>query len=157
MERLKNNITTRIDIDEETGCWNFNGCIQSNGYGRITFKRKTMGAHRWSYEAFNGEIPNGFDVCHRCDNKRCVNPSHIFVGTRKVNIVDAKEKGRVANGEKLPQTKVFGERLSEMLSRITRGDKYIDIARDFNMTPQNVGKIAIKNNIRRNKSCLHEA
>lgn len=157
MERLKNNITTRVDIDEETGCWNFNGCIQSNGYGRITFKRKTKGAHRWSYEAFNGEIPVGLDVCHRCDNRKCVNPSHLFVGTRKVNMVDAKEKGRVANGEKLPQAKVFGEKLAEMLLRITSGDKYIDIARDFNMTPQNVGKIAIKNNIRRNKSCLHGA
>ena len=52
MVDAKKRIAGKIDIDLKTGCWNWNGCIQSNGYARVTYKRKTMGAHRLSYMAF---------------------------------------------------------------------------------------------------------
>lgn len=154
MNRLKKNIIAKVEIDRVSGCWNFTGCVQGNGYARMTYQRITQGAHRWSYLAFVGVIPDGLDVCHSCDNRRCVNPSHLFVGTRKENMEDASAKGRLASGSCLPQTKIYGGQLSVVISRIVRGDKYSEIASDFGITPQGVGKIAIKNGIRRNKSCL---
>lgn len=153
MDRLKKSIITKVLIDPETGCWNFLACTQSNGYGRLTFRRKTQGAHRWSYIAFIGQIPDGIDVCHRCDNRRCVNPSHLFLGTRKENMQDAKSKGRVATRTSLPQAKLSESQVVELLVRARSGEKYIDIAADFNITRHSVGKIAINNGIRRNRSC----
>lgn len=83
------------------GCWEWTGCIQGNGYGRVRTNGRTHYTHRLAYEHFHGEIPPGNDVCHRCDNRRCCNPDHLFTGTRLDNMKDAKTKGRVAAGEQL--------------------------------------------------------
>lgn len=79
------------------GCWIWEGAAKSSeGYGSF-FTRKLMratSAHRWSYEHYIGEIPEGLFVCHRCDNPGCVNPDHFFIGTAKDNNDDKMRKGR---------------------------------------------------------------
>jgi len=103
---IQTKIKQMSEIDPETGCWNWTRCIQSNGYGRIRHAGITHHAHRASYTAFKGSIPAGMDVCHKCDNRRCVNPDHLFTGTRKDNMQDAVAKGRQAKGFDLPITKL---------------------------------------------------
>ena len=84
------------EIDKKTGCWNWTGSKNGiNGYGRITVEGKSYCAHRVSYELFVGIIPNGYNVCHKCDNPVCINPDHLFVGTRSDNMQDASNKGRI--------------------------------------------------------------
>lgn len=83
----------------DTECWEWQGHLHANGYGRLTNKRKTQYAHRFMYESFYGEIPEGMDVCHKCDNRKCVNPNHLFLGSRKDNMRDAMIKGRLQRGE----------------------------------------------------------
>jgi hypothetical protein len=63
-------------------------------YGRMKFRRRTQMAHRVSYIVNFGEIPKGLFVLHRCDNPLCVNPLHLFLGTKRDNIIDAIKKGR---------------------------------------------------------------
>lgn len=86
------------------GCMEFLGCVQSNGYARATVRRKTDGAHRHIYRLLKGEIPDGMDVCHQCDNRKCINPAHLFLGTRERNMKDAQAKGRL--GVKLIRSEV---------------------------------------------------
>ena len=74
--------------------------IQNNGYGQFTFrdtKTHTVTAHRMSYTVFNGTIPDGLLVLHKCDERICVNPAHLFLGTQKDNIQDMHAKGRHKN------------------------------------------------------------
>jgi hypothetical protein len=94
-------IKMRCQINSRTGCWEWLGCKQSNGYGRIRFAGKTDYVHRAMYQEAKGEIADKMDVCHRCDNRICANPDHLFLGTRLENMRDAVAKGRQAKGERL--------------------------------------------------------
>jgi len=78
----------------ETGCWLWLGHLHGSGYPRLKINKKNKSAHRYSYEAFVGPIPDGLLVCHKCDVPSCVNPAHLFVGTHKDNARDMMQKGR---------------------------------------------------------------
>lgn len=78
-------------------CWEWQGDLHPNGYAYTTKyeNRKKSHVHRISYEIFKGEIPKGLYVCHSCDNRKCINPQHLWIGTAKENMQDAKNKGRL--------------------------------------------------------------
>lgn len=78
-------------------CWEWTGYVMPNGYGTFGRGRAIEGkvyAHRFAYEALVGPIPVGQHVCHRCDNRRCVRPDHLFLGTQRDNMRDMVAKGR---------------------------------------------------------------
>lgn len=108
-------------VDEKTACWNIitgfdNGC----GYKYITcYSEKTKGskripAHRMSYIAFNGDIPKGKSIMHSCDNRSCVNPDHLSIGTRSENTQDMLEKGRGNTGKGLPIKRLSDDQIREI-------------------------------------------
>ena len=90
--RLLKNI--KIDKIDKNECWNWTASCFSDGYGKIYFKGKRMGSHRASYEVFKRHIPYTRIVCHKCDNIKCINPDHLFLGSQSDNIKDKNNKGR---------------------------------------------------------------
>ena len=79
------------------GCWNWTQSLNTHGYGIVWFGGKMLLAHREAYELFIGPIPAGQWVCHTCDNRRCCNPKHLFLGTVLDNNRDTSQKGRFWN------------------------------------------------------------
>jgi hypothetical protein len=86
----------RYKSPSESGCIEWSGTKMSNGYPVLRINGKTQLAHRLSYEEANGEIPDGLFACHKCDNRGCVNPGHIFIGTHEDNMRDMGMKKRSA-------------------------------------------------------------
>ena len=82
------------EVDEEKGCWIWQGFFHPEGYGYINYKHSCTPAHRVSYILTKGPIPDGLFVCHHCDNRKCVNPEHLYVGTVQDNNNDRVLRGR---------------------------------------------------------------
>ena len=85
---------SKVKVAGENDCWEYSGSLNSTGRGAFSIGRKNIKAHRFAYELANGKIPSGMCVCHHCDNGKCCNPKHLFLGTMKDNVADMIKKGR---------------------------------------------------------------
>lgn len=89
-----------------SGCWQWTASVYWDGYGQIGLNGKKLKAHRVSYEQYKGTIPSGMQVLHKCDNRRCVNPDHLFLGTLDDNMKDMVAKKRSPHGTRNGMSKL---------------------------------------------------
>lgn len=84
-----------IRVKKTSACWIWIGYSKNGRYGHCSVKGKSKPAHVHHWEARRGLVPEGFEVCHRCDNPRCVRLGHLFLATHRDNILDASKKKRL--------------------------------------------------------------
>ncbi len=117
----------KIDIDWNTGCWNWIGGKSSNQYGYISVGQKNegmVGSHQFAYEYFNNtKIPTRLFVCHSCDNKKCCAPHHLWLGTNKDNMHDASIKNRMTHGNRHYRAKLTDDKVRSIRSEYIKHDK----------------------------------
>ena len=119
----------------ESGCQIWIGATVA-GYGVLQIGGKVKYAHRLSWEARNGPIPNKLFVCHRCDIRPCINPDHLFLGTDLENIADM-----VAKGRHHPPTPRYALNKSDALLAKMMTGSYRSIARKFHVSHATISKI----------------
>lgn len=131
-------------VSRTRGCWLWKGAASSYGHMGGGDGR-TLDAHRVAWELAHGPIPTGLWVLHRCDNPKCVNPSHLFLGTRSDNMRDAFEKGRGAiprhYGAEVKGAKLTDERVREIRLLACSGMSQSELARRFGVCQTNISRI----------------
>lgn len=138
--------------EPNSGCWLWTGVMAPSGYGHFRMgtdpREPQVGAHRASWILHHGSIPKGMMVCHRCDNRLCVNPDHLFLGSAKDNMRDAASKGRMnwknpqrpglPRGERHHSSKLKGENVIAIRASKKKG---IELAAEYGVAPITISRI----------------
>ncbi len=116
------------------GCWLWMGYLYSNGYGCVNFKRKGYLAHRISYMHFKGPIDSNREIMHSCQNRSCINPNHLSLGTHQQNMAEMKLLNRHAHGERAGGSKLTEKEVIEILTLLEDDIKISVIAKIYNVS-----------------------
>ncbi len=161
-EKIIQRFMENVDVFQSPeNCWEWQGPMLWNGYGKMDVCAKMHRAHRISYVIHNGEeIPDGMVIMHTCDNRRCVNPLHLKLGTQIENLADCKKKGRLCQGQRRSEiqkrvsnkgeshyrAKLTKEDVLVILKLLKEGNSLNSIAKKFNMNHGAIRGIKIGRN-----------
>ena len=124
-------------VEKTDSCWLWTGARNKLGYGIVSIHaKKHMLAHRVAWLFTHGDIPGGMILCHRCDTPRCVRPEHVFLGTRKDNMQDARRKALPRAGMKLTESQAM-----DIINRLISWEKVVSVARATGVSPQMITRI----------------
>lgn len=143
MASLKERLWNLSATNSENACIEWIGYRTALGYGRVAHEGRAIAAHRASWTVHNGEIPEGMCVLHRCDNRACINPSHLFLGTQAENMADMKAKARRRGvGGARGFAHQFAKATPEMVAEIRAyAGKQADMVRKFGLSRPTVSRI----------------
>lgn len=131
----------KVKVKDPCVCWEWTAALHSAGYGVIGTtllgKGEKYYAHRVSWEWHFGGIPTDLFVCHHCDNRRCVNPGHLFLGSPKENMEDMARKGRHVGARRLSDYQVV-----DIRQRFSNGCPALKLATEYNVTDQHIRALA---------------
>jgi|YNPBryBLVA2012_1023415.scaffolds.fasta_scaffold20208_3 hypothetical protein len=132
------------DAHSDSGCREWQGCSLPKGYGKLRVRGRDFLAHRMAFFIATGTDPGNLCVLHRCDNPRCCNPEHLFLGTVSENNADMKRKGRQARGERLPQCKFTDSTVAQLRTLEPQlGIPRSRLARHFGISPSHASAILL--------------
>jgi hypothetical protein len=132
----------------EDACWIWIRSVDTSGYGALKVGGKKVNAHRYSYELTYGAIPEGMEICHKCNNRLCVNPNHLYAGTRRQNVADMIAAGNF--GLRTPSPKRGTDNYHAVLTEVEvldiyerawSGESQVQIAREYSVSKHTISAI----------------
>lgn len=131
------------NVIKKEGCWNWKRDINAKRYVKAYYLGHNIGAHRASWILHKGQIPEGMYVLHKCDNPRCTNPEHLFLGTPLDNMQDKTRKGRskYLRGSEKCEAKLDEKKIKKIRNLLKLGVTATRIAKDFNVCRQTISDI----------------
>lgn len=123
IQNVSERLPKRSKANLITGCIEWQGAYGHNGYGLTKYEKKMVGTHRLAWILAFGPIPEGMCVLHRCDNRKCTNVDHLFLGTIQDNIIDKTHKDRQAKGSKNGNAKLSAPKV-KMIRKLHRTGRY---------------------------------
>lgn len=132
-----------VEIKSKDECWNYKGPKLSGGYGLFILNGKRIVASRLAYELSFGRIPDGMQVCHRCDNPPCCNPHHLFIGTSKDNAIDKIKKGRGVDnkGDRHGMAKLSTSSITDIIEMKKNGITQTEISKSLSVNQSTISRI----------------
>ena len=130
------------------GCWLWTGAVSSTGYGWASLHGRTWRAHRLAYLLAVGDIPAGKFVLHKCDERRCINPGHLYLGDQDANMADMVMKGRQNRGESVNTAKLTRAEASEVKRLHKAGRSVRSLSHRFGVTRRAIQLIVTGRNWR---------
>jgi hypothetical protein len=143
---------SKVRVGRRSECWPFTGSTNKFGHGKLKLEKTRLDkpAHIIAYELFNGDVPDGLQVQHTCDNARCCNPFHLYAGTQKQNVADMHSRGRwklkastSRKGENNPRAHLTNNQVIEIKRRIAGGETNVGIAKDFQVSHGTISLIRL--------------
>jgi hypothetical protein len=134
-------------VDNSAGddaCWLWTGSKSRKGYGDMGWRGRVRKTHRIAYEITHGEFPAEMQVLHSCDNPRCVNPAHLWLGTNQDNMDDMNRKGRgrFPSGEQHGNHKLTDQQVAEIRARYANGEtNKTKLGAEYGVTRANIYRI----------------
>ncbi len=135
--KIRSKIQFYSQIDKSNECWEWSGTLNMGGYGK--YRGINASKVMWEYEY--GKVLNGLQVCHSCDNRKCVTPSHLFLGSIADNMADKVKKNRQAKGSKIGSSVLDEEQVYQIRKIRLEGKKYKEICEIFQIDFYMVRKI----------------
>lgn len=129
-------------VDEETGCWKWQGSLNKDGYGQIRVNNKMLSSHRFSYDYFIGNLNPELEICHNCQDRSCVNPNHLRQDTKSSNMIDCLNIG------KLYFQKLTYDQIVEIKNKLKNNyyGQINDLAKEYNVGRHTISRIKTNKN-----------
>lgn len=148
-KNIKEKILDNITIDPITNCWNWKRCHIPGGYGQVRWNGQRHLVHRLAYEAWKEKIPlsgQRLCICHKCDNPKCCNPDHLWVGTDADNVKDCINKNRNQSyqeitGENNMHSKLNNIQVLMIRQKHEAGNTTAELVKEFNVTDNHIRNI----------------
>lgn len=137
----KSRFWAKVNIRASYECWEWTGGTTPHGYGRCSPKVGGGSAHRAAWELSNGPIPDGFSVLHHCDNRKCTNVRHLYLGTHDDNMRDRSQRNRTSRGARHGRSKLREDQIHCIRSLLGAGVACAGVARLFGVGPSAIGAI----------------
>lgn len=144
VHRIINNDGKRFwsQVDKQKECWVWTGCLYPTGYGLLRLQNRGVAAHRYSFFLHNGHWPKPFCL-HSCDNRKCVNPSHLREGTHQSNMADmvARKRSPQNKGSRNPNAKLTEADIMTIKARTRDGETFVAVAKDYGVKDTCISRI----------------